>query len=546
MQLPTISEYSRALQNEAFAFLSKELQISRVARQADLSTVQSWAGGFAVTFMVQSGANREAVRCFWNSATDLEDVQSRYAQISATVKMLDDPSIVRVNYQRDGVRTFLSPSKYFPIVRMPWIDGDPLSEWVEKWHVKANITEIRAFTDQFIQVMERLGRLGIAHGDLQHGNVLVRPDAGIVLVDYDGMYVPGMHERGLLSSRERGHQNYQHPGRGTQFNDQLDRFSSMVIVTALRTLEADRSAWGQFSNGGDNLMFLAEDFKDPDRDRGIFSYLEGIPAVRELGGRLREISSGPYDAIPALGDFLRAYVPSVPAPSRRQGADLGDPQTVIGRLYGDDVVKSPFVRLQNPAALDLDRLPGLRERLKHRLAKETQNGDIEWIYQTHASDSVDAGEAVQGAGGQGINPYRTADHGVLTDAVEPEWLRRFAKTMSVSDVPSGYRFPGAVLPSHEDFLVRLYASYHEFRLNGLHLGNSAFVSFLVGIHRRMVRTQDRLIHYEDLEVLRAAQARLLRVFERPDWGHGLDHETLRYLAVIRTRWWSIPAARWSW
>ncbi|QLQ08322.1 MAG: hypothetical protein HZY76_21580 [Anaerolineae bacterium] len=55
--------------------------------------------------------------------------------------------------------------------------------------------------------MRNLQTHGIAHGDLQHGNVLVAADE-LRLIDYDGMYVPPLSGR---ESHEIGHRNYQHP-----------------------------------------------------------------------------------------------------------------------------------------------------------------------------------------------------------------------------------------------------------------------------------------------------------------------------------------------
>ena len=52
--------------------------------------------------------------------------------------------------------------------------------------------------------------IGIAHNDLQHGNVMVQADGRIRLVDYDGIFLPG-----LSPPDEKGHSNYQHPLRRT-------------------------------------------------------------------------------------------------------------------------------------------------------------------------------------------------------------------------------------------------------------------------------------------------------------------------------------------
>src|SRR2546430_4647189 len=57
-----------------------------------------------------------------------------------------------------------------------------------------------------------LFRSQVAHGDLQHGNILVR-GGSIQLVDYDGMWVPALKGR---HATEIGHRAYQHPERSEQ------------------------------------------------------------------------------------------------------------------------------------------------------------------------------------------------------------------------------------------------------------------------------------------------------------------------------------------
>src|SRR5438093_695743 len=78
-----------------------------------------------------------------------------------------------------------------------------------------------------------LREAGMAHADLQHGNVLLIPGSkdnalALRLVDYDGMYVPALADR---PSGELGHPNYQHPLRVDQagYNPGVDRFSHLVI-----------------------------------------------------------------------------------------------------------------------------------------------------------------------------------------------------------------------------------------------------------------------------------------------------------------------------
>ena len=114
---------------------------------------------------------------------------------------------------------------------------------------------------------KRLREAGIAHADLQHGNVLLVPGSqntslAVKLIDYDGMFVPALAGK---KSGEVGHPNYQHPQRlreGT-YNAEVDRFPLLVVATALQALAVGgRPLWDRYDNG-DNLLFKETDLRAP-------------------------------------------------------------------------------------------------------------------------------------------------------------------------------------------------------------------------------------------------------------------------------------------
>jgi len=117
---------------------------------------------------------------------------------------------------------------------------------------------------------EKLNNAGIAHGDLQNGNILI-VDGDYRLIDYDGMYVPALKGQ---TSNEVGLPNYQHPKRtGFDFGPGLDNFSSWVIYISLLALSVDPQLWGKLQAGDDCLLFRKEDFEKPNRSK-VFRALE--------------------------------------------------------------------------------------------------------------------------------------------------------------------------------------------------------------------------------------------------------------------------------
>jgi hypothetical protein len=154
---------------------------------------------------------------------------------------------------------------WYPVLKMRWVEGLPLNQFVKAWLDQSPFLE--NLGQVWLKLGGRLRDAAVAHGDLQHGNVLLVPGGkagalAVKLVDYDVMCVPALS---LLKSGEAGHPAYQHPRRQQEgtYHLEVDRFSHLVIYTALRGLRAGgRPLWERYDNG-DNLLFRAQDFRDP-------------------------------------------------------------------------------------------------------------------------------------------------------------------------------------------------------------------------------------------------------------------------------------------
>ena len=73
---------------------------------------------------------------------------------------------------------------------MNWVQGLTLTRWVsDNVHKPAAVAHL---SRRFDELIRDLTAAGMAHGDLQAGNLLVADDGRLHLVDYDGMYVPGL------------------------------------------------------------------------------------------------------------------------------------------------------------------------------------------------------------------------------------------------------------------------------------------------------------------------------------------------------------------
>lgn len=82
-----------------------------------------------------------------------------------------------------------------------------------------------------------------AHGDLKPDNIIVKNDGNILLVDYDGMYVPSLCGRRAL---ELGTPMYRFKNRTLDdFNEYIDDYAAVVLllivkINALNPTEIDK------------------------------------------------------------------------------------------------------------------------------------------------------------------------------------------------------------------------------------------------------------------------------------------------------------------
>ena len=191
---------------------------------------------------------------------------------------------------------------------MRWVDGKSLNQLVRE-QVQGPET-LEALRRLWMDLARRLHKAQLAHADLQHDNVLLVPDGNkgnsvrLRLIDYDGMFVPALKQ---TPSGELGHPNYQHPVRLRSgiYNVEVDRFSHLVICTALTCLIAGgRRLWDRYDNGK-NLLFRQNDFANPAKSPLISELTQTAdPQARALVGHLVLASQGPLGQEPQVWDLF--------------------------------------------------------------------------------------------------------------------------------------------------------------------------------------------------------------------------------------------------
>jgi serine/threonine protein kinase len=262
-------------------------------------TLRRYAGGFCVVYPFVVDRRQYAVRCWYN---EVENARFRAEKVSEILKTVNLPYFVGFEYVERGI---FASGEIRPIVRMEWVEGDELKDYICK-HKKDSLALYR-LADKFLRMAVILHSHSISHGDLQHGNIKVKDDGSIVLVDYDSLYHPSM---GRLADCILGRSEYQHPLRGSNRNasEHVDYFSEIVIYTSLLYFAANPDAYTDEIHGSEGLIFAPRDYLPANiaTSRGYGDLCRYSNETRFLAGKIAEIcrDARSLETIPRLETIL--------------------------------------------------------------------------------------------------------------------------------------------------------------------------------------------------------------------------------------------------
>ena len=189
------------------------------------------------------------------------------------------------------------------------LDAKPMKKYIADNLSRPSALE--SLARAFLEMTRELHEQGISHGDLQHGNILVRPDGSLVLVDYDSLYVLGMDG---IPDDIKGLQGYQHPARIHQRyrSAYSDFFSELVIYTSIRTLAKHPGLWNKYSLADTETMLFTEKDIQSGGTSEIFRLIESDRDIRYLGRAIKDALRQPsLDRIVPLQDIVKGQADSV-------------------------------------------------------------------------------------------------------------------------------------------------------------------------------------------------------------------------------------------
>ena len=252
--MPTIPSIRTSVENQSVLVLDEHAK-NGVFRRDARGRLIAYTGGFSVVFPYEA-ANGEkwAFRC-WH--IDVNNSKRRYEIISDAIQQAQLDFLCGFEYIENGINV---EGRIYPTTRMRWIDGITIKDYICQNRNSKHL--LKELADKFLAMTRSMHSLSLAHGDLQHGNILVGKDHRLYLVDYDSFYCPELQGE---ADNVTGLPDYQHPARITNksVSEKLDYFSELIIYLSILAISENPSLSDKYKVAdADRLLFSKEDFTD--------------------------------------------------------------------------------------------------------------------------------------------------------------------------------------------------------------------------------------------------------------------------------------------
>lgn len=265
--MPTIPSIRTSVENKDILVFDNHAKNGIFERDARGRLI-AYTGGFSVVFPYRiANGEKWAFRC-WHS--DIMNSKKRYETISDAIKNAKLSFLCEFQYIDKGINV---EGNIYPTTRMRWIDGITIKDYICQNRNSKDL--LIALADNFLKMTQALHAQSLAHGDLQHGNILVDDNHQLYLVDYDSFYCPQLKGE---TDTVTGLADYQHPARlSNKFvSEKLDYFSELVIYLGILAIAENPLLVDKYKvNDADRLLFSKEDFVDI-KSSEVYKDIQGL------------------------------------------------------------------------------------------------------------------------------------------------------------------------------------------------------------------------------------------------------------------------------
>jgi serine/threonine protein kinase len=216
------------------------------------------SGNFAVVFKMKDEQSGKlyAVKCF---TKEQEGRSEAYQEIAKELKDVSSPYLVSIRYLEKElfVDTDQTTETEFPVLLMDWVEGITLDRFIRCNKKDKHKLELLSY--KFYKLSMWLISQPFAHGDLKPDNIIIHDSGELILVDYDGMFVPAMNGQ---NARELGSQDFRSPHRNQKdFDCHIDDFSIVSILLSLCMIHNNPKCLDKYG-AQDRLVFSAQDYQN--------------------------------------------------------------------------------------------------------------------------------------------------------------------------------------------------------------------------------------------------------------------------------------------
>lgn len=250
MNYPNITQYKESIQDsDSFNSLNEGIHPTILGYEPVFAS-----GNFATVFKMEYQGATHALKCFLK---ELPDRRKKQAEIVNYLKNNPSKFFVEYHFLEDELWVDIDGGNDYPVTWMEWVDAPTLGETIKHYCDNNDENGLKQLTDKFREFAIWILNEPFAHTDLKHDNILVRKGSKLVLVDYDGMFVPSFKN---IETNELGGKSYQHPNRNSKhFNRNTDDFSILIIYISLLALTYNPKLYSKYNNG-QNIIFDSKDF----------------------------------------------------------------------------------------------------------------------------------------------------------------------------------------------------------------------------------------------------------------------------------------------
>ena len=267
MKYPLVPEYINSIMLAQDNF--SELKYLRPIVKSDGTPVYIKGDNSVVFKMRDSDTGKlYAIKCF---TRDQDNRDTSYKLITDQLKEINSSYIISIQYFEKEllVNSEEARETRFPVLLIDWVEGVTLNKYLN-----LNIDNQRALcilTYRFGQLAQWLLSQPFAHGNIDLDNIIIKDDDSLVLIDYDGMYVPNMKGQ---KAREEISPFFRHPL--CEFGDYDENIDDFPLISILLSLKVISQKPYLFRDRIDinQMLFTETDFNDLTKSRLYLEYVQ--------------------------------------------------------------------------------------------------------------------------------------------------------------------------------------------------------------------------------------------------------------------------------